>query len=289
MEPPALCKELRDLRLRCAPPDSRFAVIDGCDLHWIDDGCEGVLPAVLLLSAQWLGASHFDAFAERLAQRTRLLRLDLPGHGLSGRFAGEDYSAARYARLVRAFAEHTGLGRHVVVGQSHSGIPAALLAAEPSAGLAGLVLATSSGMPRERAAHAASAAATAPSDGSAEWYAERLRGLFKRPLSPAAFTAIASAARDYGELPGRSAESAQRLRDFKPDLLQRILPQVAVPALVLWSQTSTYLPAAMAEAVAALLPDCRGCTVIPDTGHLLLADAPQDTAHPILAFLETLA
>ncbi|WP_404478100.1 alpha/beta fold hydrolase [Novosphingobium sp. BL-52-GroH] len=285
----AFCKELGELRKERAVANSHFAAIDGCDVHWIDEGYANGLPAVLLLSAQWLGASHFDAFAERLGERTRVVRLDLPGHGLSGAFGDEDYCAARYASLVRAFVEHRGLGSHVLVGQSHSGIPACLLAAESTGGMAGLVLATSSGMPRDRAVPAGSPQVALHRTGSMNWYADRLRGLFKRPHSPTEFGAIAAAARDYGELPGREAESALRLRHFEPDLLARTLPRVAVPALVLWSEASTYLPAAMAEAIAALLPDCRGRTVIHDTGHLLLADAPRDAADLILAFLETLA
>ncbi|HUD30878.1 MAG TPA: alpha/beta hydrolase [Novosphingobium sp.] len=289
MDRPEPSTALKDMRLAHASPASRFAIVEGCDLHWIEDGYATDLPAVLLLSAQWLGASHFEDFAQALAGRTRVLRLDLPGHGLSGPFADGDHSAQAHARLVRAFAAHAGAGRHVVVGQSHSGIAAALLAADPPEGLAGLVLATSSGMPRDRSLSTGVGAAATQRAGSLQWYAERLRGLFRRPRDAAAFGAIVAAARGYGELPGRAEESARRLAQFEPELLARTLPQVAVPTLVTWSEHSTYLPVAMAGAIAALLPDCRGTAVIPDTGHLLLADAPQDAADRILAFLETLA
>ncbi|MEE4453686.1 alpha/beta hydrolase [Novosphingobium resinovorum] len=273
------------LRRRRASAASRLATVDRTDVHWIDEGRQMRLPPILMLSAQWLGAEHFAAFAAPLAHHTRVVRLDLPGHGLSGPFGPDGaHSAQGYARLVRAFLAHAGLAGCVVLGQSHSGIPAALLAADPAAGLRGLVLATSSGMPRDRAAAAKPVPTTQP-EGAPGWYEERLRPLLHR-ADPALF---APGAHAYGELPGRAGEAAERLRLFDPALFARTLPQVAVPTRVLWSDGSTYLPAAMAEACAALLPGCRGCTVIPDTGHLLLADAPQEAADLTLAFLETLA
>jgi pimeloyl-ACP methyl ester carboxylesterase len=144
-------------------------------------------------------------------------------------------------------------------------------------------------MPRDRVG---AAAADLPSDlpaGSPAWYAARMRGLFRRERSEADFAAIVAAARAFGELKGRAAESALRLRQFDPELMQRVLPEITLPTLVLWSQASTYLPAEMARTITTQLPDCRGCAVIPQTGHLLLADAPSDAADLILSFLETLA
>jgi pimeloyl-ACP methyl ester carboxylesterase len=277
------------LRERHQRPNARFARLSHGEVHWLDEGEDTGLPAIVLLPGQWLGATAFDRLAGELARRTRVLRLDLPGHGLAAPFDNGDYSAMGYARATRELLEHEAPSRFVLVGQSHSGIPAALLAQEGLLGLAGLVLATASGMPRDRSAPTGGQNAAKAAEGTEDWFRARLKGLLKRPHANDAFDALVRETWAYNRLPGRKAESARRLSQFDPSLFPRLLPQVTLPTLVLWSSASTYLPPSMAEALAALLPRCHDCRVVPQSGHLLLADAPQDAAGHILDFLETLA
>ena len=116
------------LRERHAQSASRFIRLPSSELHYIDEGTARDLPPVVLLSAQWLGATAYDAFADRLTGSTRVVRLDLPGHGLSEPFADADYSAGAYARVTNAALDALALRDAVLIGQSHSGISAALAA-----------------------------------------------------------------------------------------------------------------------------------------------------------------
>lgn len=259
-------------------------------MHVLDEGPRDCDLTVVLLSAQWLGVSHGDDWAPLLTGRYRVLRIDLPGQGLTGRFADGDYSAGAYARLIAGVLEALTVGQHVIVGTSFSGIGATLYAADQPAGLRGLVLATASGLPRGAGAAPGvppADPALAPVDGALPraFYAWKLGTLLCRPSTPEARARIIDEAHVLNEMPGRAAEAARRVAHYDPTELTAALPRVGVPVLVQWSSSSTYLPPAMADRIAALVPRPAGVHQYPDTGHLLIADAPRDTARDVARFL----
>jgi pimeloyl-ACP methyl ester carboxylesterase len=71
---------------------------------------------------------------------------------------------------------------------------------------------------------------------------------------------------------------AQLLWDRPHDrVVPRWLGRVDVPSLIVWGDEDTLIPAAMASAWAALLPDCAVAT-FPDAGHLVLDESPDAVA-----------
>ena len=277
--------EAREAAMRA---ESHIVPLSSGELHLIDEGRAGQLPAVVILSAQWLAATSFDQVARELSNRTRIIRVDLPGHGLASPFADEDYSGAGYARVVGELLDDLALDSFVLVGQSHSGIPATAIAAEGRRGLAGLVLATTSGLPRGGAAPPGTTAPgeEIPLHRPLFFYRDKLAALLRREHSPVLIERLATEMKLFNELPGRESETTKRARRYDPGMLGSFLPRVQLPALVLWSTDSTYLPASMADTVAGLLPICAGSEILPQTGHLLLADAPADAAARMLAFMK---
>ncbi|MET0361921.1 MAG: alpha/beta hydrolase [Sphingobium sp.] len=278
----------------------RFVEADGVAVHLIDEGPfnpsrgDAPSPAVLLLSAQWLSAQCLDRWASLLAQQHRVIRIDLPGHGPTGPFPDGDYSAARYARLIDALLIEIAPGPYVLVGASFSGIAAAIHAARAPKQLRGLALATSSGLPRAAGTPQPNAAPPNPAwaDENAPrppaFYAWKLDSLLRRPMTESVRQSLIEEVTATNERPGRAEESRARVAGHDPDALTKALRQLGVPLLVQWSSDSTYLPPAMAEQVAALAAGHSSVRHYPDTGHLLLLDAPDETARDLLLFLETL-
>lgn len=283
---------LQQLRARHRRPASRFLDIGGVDVHLIDEGGGGKplggQPVILLLSAQWLAATAYDRFAARLCGMARVVRLDMPGHGLTGPFADGDYSAHAYARLVSAVIAGLGLARVVLVGHSHSGIAAALVALDPQNRVTGLVLATSSGMPRAATAGSSRAGAMAGDLDSAHdlaWYREKLDALLPSPHPAAWREQLDAETLACNELPGRSAETQARAAALDTSVLPAALAQLTLPGLVLWSERSTYLPPETGDRIVGLWPAAGKCHVLPGSGHLLVADAQDEVASAIAAFL----
>ncbi len=282
-----------DAASRAREGRSRVLRVAGVDVPLIDEGPEDARLTVVLLPAQWLSAACFDRWAATVAEQHRVIRLDLPGHGQSGAFADGDYSAAHYAKLIGAVLRKIAPGPHVLVGSSFSGIAAAIHAATAPGDLRALVLATSSGL--RRADNAPKPNQPPPDPAWADessprpraFYDWKLGTLLRRPMAAAERDILIDLVSATNERPGRAEEARLRVTGHDPDALANALPRIKVPMLVQWSSDSTYLPPDMANRIAELVPGAACVRHYAETGHLLLIDAPDDTARDLLLFLET--
>jgi pimeloyl-ACP methyl ester carboxylesterase len=101
----------------------QIAVVNGLRIAYEDVG-HG-LPAVVLIHGAFGNRFHYAAQIEHLAQRHRVLALDLRGHGESS-VPPDGYRLRDYAEDVVAVCEAASLDRYVLCGHS---MPVALLAA----------------------------------------------------------------------------------------------------------------------------------------------------------------
>jgi pimeloyl-ACP methyl ester carboxylesterase len=133
-----------------AVPESRsfHRMFDGVELHWVEYGESSERPPVVLLHG--LNDSHLTwrQIAPGLACDRRVLVLDLPGHGFSGR-PDAGYELAWYTKIVAHWAEHLGLDSVDVVGHSLGGGIALMLLAEGRPHIRRLVLAAPGGLGKE--------------------------------------------------------------------------------------------------------------------------------------------
>ena len=100
------------------PYESRFLDIDGCRLHYIDEG-DG--PALLLLHGNPTWSFLYRNIVRRLQQRFRCIALDLPGFGLSTAASGYGFTPAEHARVVERFVLDMALGSFTPVAHDWGG------------------------------------------------------------------------------------------------------------------------------------------------------------------------
>lgn len=123
---------------RLVPPHGRFIEIDGCRIHYADEG-EGA-PIVML---HGLGAHmHYmrRPLTEGLGDRYRVVAIDRPGAGYSTRASGMDGRLNEQARVVAALIDRLGLDRPLVVGHSLGGAVALAMALDHPDKVSGLAL-----------------------------------------------------------------------------------------------------------------------------------------------------
>ncbi len=108
-------------------------------LHYVDWGAGGATAIVLLHGLQDC-AANWDAAAERLADRYRVVALDLRGHGESDQSPDGAYSQADYLSDIGRLVDGLGLGSVVLVGHSTGGVAATAYAAANPDSVAALVL-----------------------------------------------------------------------------------------------------------------------------------------------------
>ena len=95
---PDLERATLEARHAAAADGSGFATVDGVRLH-IRDSAPGdtTLPALVLLHGFGASLHTWEPWAQALAATHRVIRIDLPGAGLTGAEPSGDYSDAQHA------------------------------------------------------------------------------------------------------------------------------------------------------------------------------------------------
>jgi pimeloyl-ACP methyl ester carboxylesterase len=100
---------------RYADETSLFLDIDSMQVHLRDEG-DG--PVLLLLHGMFASLHTWDPWAEALTDQYRVVRVDLPGFGLTGPHPQGDYSLRASMYLLESIREELGIERWSLVGNS---------------------------------------------------------------------------------------------------------------------------------------------------------------------------
>jgi pimeloyl-ACP methyl ester carboxylesterase len=124
--------------------ESSFTSIDGMRVRFIR---EGHGPPVVLLHGSGSSLEAFGAVAARLRPSLELIRLDLPGFGMTGPRPDRDYRIETYVELLGQFLDGQSVPRCTVVGHSLGGNIAWNFALTHPERVARLVLLNATGYP----------------------------------------------------------------------------------------------------------------------------------------------
>lgn len=95
----------------------RTASFDGVEVSYMDEGEKDALPVVFIHG--WACTGNFWRFqTSALRDRYRVIALDLPGFGKSGKPHDRAYTLRFFARAVKAVIDHAGVKRPVLAGHS---------------------------------------------------------------------------------------------------------------------------------------------------------------------------
>ena len=123
---------------RAVPPRGRFVTVDGCDIHYVEQG-EG--RPILMIHGLGGTLHHMRRpLMEAFGSGYRLIALDRPGSGYSTRPGRFDGRLTEQARLVAGFIDALGLERPLLVGHSLGGAVALATALDYPDKVAGLAL-----------------------------------------------------------------------------------------------------------------------------------------------------
>jgi pimeloyl-ACP methyl ester carboxylesterase len=114
-------KSVGELKATYATPPSQFISVDGMQVHYRDEG--NPLDSLPLVLIHGTGASlhTFDAWTEQLKTKKRILRMDIPGFGLTGPFPHKNYSIDSYATFINSFLKAKNIEKCVIGGNSLGG------------------------------------------------------------------------------------------------------------------------------------------------------------------------
>jgi pimeloyl-ACP methyl ester carboxylesterase len=217
-----------------------------------------------------------------LAERYRVIAWDAPGYGRSddppGPFA-MSYFADQLAGLLAAL----GLEKAVIVGLSMGGVVAQEFYRRHASKVSALVLAdTNTGggarPEQERNARLEARLKAIETLTPAEMARQRAPNLLSPSASPELVREVEAMISEIHPLGFRYAAIALDGADTR-----EVLPNITVPALVLWGDQDTVTPLAEAQTLHAAIPGAQ-LEIIPGAGHLSNLEQPATFNRLVTAF-----
>lgn len=109
------------LKARWAGPPSQFLDYQGQAVHFRDEGRRDDPAPIVLLHGTSASLHTWEGWVTVLKSGRRVIRMDLPGFGLTGPGRENDYSIEAYTRFVLGFLDALGVQRFVLAGNSLGG------------------------------------------------------------------------------------------------------------------------------------------------------------------------
>ena len=110
-----------ELEQRWAQPPSTFIEVEGLRVHLRDEGPRDDPTPIVLIHGTSASLHTWDGWTDALRNDRRVIRFDLPGFGLTGPNAAQDYSMAVYVHFVLALLDQLGVQRFAMGGNSLGG------------------------------------------------------------------------------------------------------------------------------------------------------------------------
>jgi len=275
--------ELEKVYLRQA---SDMLTVAGASLHVRDDGPKDA-PAVILLHGFGASLHTFEPWAEALKADFRVVRLDLPGSGLSPPDPTGDYTDTRSMALILVLMDQLSIEKASLVGNSIGGRIVWNLAADHPERVSKLVLISPDGFASPGFAYGEKA------DVPAVMKAMRFT-LPKSAIRP-------NLAASYGDPKRLTEATVKRYHDLmlapggRAALLARMeqtvladpaarLPLIKAPVLLLWGKKDRLIPFSNSADYTRLLRDSR-LVAFKELGHVPMEEDPAQSLVPLREFL----
>lgn len=268
-------------------PAAGERMVEAAGMTWRvrEDGPENA-PAMVLIHGFSHSLESFDDWAATLSDRYRVIRFDLPGHGVTGPRSDNAYSNEETTAQVAELLDALEIDRFVIGGNSLGGLIAWRYAASNPQRVAGLVLVSPGG-------YSINNVGDEPVD------VPMAVQLYLR-LAPEAGIRLATQAlyadpsrvtderiAEIGQMmrqPGVGDALVARLTQFTLPDPEPLLASIEAPALIQWGAADTLVPAEHGPRFAAVMPDARLITY-DDAGHALMEEIPAQSAEDVRAFL----
>ena len=280
--------ERAELEKRYVASSPQMLDVDGLKVHYKETGPQAA-PALLLMHGFGSSLQAWDDWSLKLEQKYRVIRLDLPGFGLTGASPANDYSEEKDLAILTHFADKLGLEKFSIIGHSMGGKMAWTLAASQPERVQALVLMAPDGFPE------------AKDIGTKPYEVPAVMGLIKyflpkylvrKSIEPAFAEADAlSDARvnryyDMLRAPGVRAAILERSNQtIYTDPVPR-LKAIKAPTLLIWGEQDQMIPSTNAKSYASVLSNST-TVLVPKLGHLLQEEQPEKGLTAVMQFLDS--
>lgn len=266
---------------------SRFLVVDGSLVHYRDQGSGEV---ILMLHGAFSSLHTFEAWNNIMIKKGfRVIRLDLPGFGLTGSRADHQYSMEIYLESIREFLETLEIDNCTIAGNSLGGWLGWEFALKHPKIVNKLILIASAGFLDDKSIPLPFKMARTPFINKVIKYVvkknvleqflkqvygdkskvsqeliDRYFDLFSREGNPEAFLALCNT----------------KLKDNTNKL-----KKLQMPTLIMWGDKDEWLPLEFAYRFDIEIPNSE-LIIYEGIGHLPMEELPEETAKDVMSFVK---
>ena len=277
----------QELLQRYAQPPSQFISVNGLKVHYRDTG-DKALPVLVLLHGFGSSLHTWDDWSAVLDKNYRVVRLDLPGFGLTGGAPDDKYSDQADVERLEDFLKALGITECSIIGHSMGGKIAWNFASTYPKQVQRLVLIAPDGFPVPGQVIGQRPYDVGWIGGLIQFVMPKF--LVKKSLESAFYdpSNVTSELLDrYFDLlraPSVRQAILERMRQtFTSDPVER-LQRITAPTLLLWGEVDKMIPCVNSQDYARALPHSQ-VVILPKVGHLLQEDSPQIALQVMQDFL----
>ena len=277
-------KSFEEIALKYATSPSSFIEVKGIKIHYRDQG-QGY--PIVLIHGTGASLHTWDAWTEELIKNYRVIRLDLPAYGLTGKDPQKRYSSIDYVNLLDAFLDKLGIENFHLGGNSLGGLVSWLYASYHDQKVNKLLLLNPSGFPFDSTPMVIKLAKTP------------ILNFFIRYVTPKSFVKknlkevyynddlITNETIDrYYDLTlfeGNREAFIDRSFIERENYTDR-LSLIQSPALVIWGENDEWIPVEDSEKFKDHLNNIK-VVIMPKTGHIPMEERPKESVAIALDFL----
>lgn len=278
---------LKDLLPVYANQTSQFYETEGMKIHYRDEGPKADKLPLVLLHGTGSSLHTWDSLAAKLPEK-RIIRLDMPGFGLTGPHPLRNYTPENTAKIIDDLLQYLRADSCIIAGNSLGGFIAWSYALDH---------------PRAKKMILIDAAGFRSTTGGKNLAFQLARmplvNQLVKVVTPRSLVRK-SLEQSYGD-PAKVSEALvdryfalncregnrqamiDRMRlPFSGDTSR--LSQLHIPVLILWGQKDQLIPVSQADKFAAILPRNQKI-IFPALGHVPMEEAPGEIANSIRNWL----
>ncbi len=268
----------------------QYRTVEGVRIRFMDTGPEDA-PALILLHGFGASLETWEPWAKALSARYRVIRLDLPGFGLTGPDPAGDYSDERTLAVIAGLMDQLGLPRAAFIGNSLGGRFAWEFAARYPLRVSRLVLISPDGFASPGFEYGKAPEVPLMLEAM-PWVGPR--ALVRANLAPAYANEKALTEETltrYSDMllaPGVRRAILDRTRQTVLSDPSERLKSITAPTLLLWGERDAMIPISNSADYLRLMPHAT-LVRLPGLGHVPFEEAPARALPPLERFLANTA
>ena len=284
---------------------SQFLTTDkGARIHFRDEGVTASA-AIVLIHGAMASLHTWEPWVKILGTKYRLVTLDLPSHGLTGKVPEDAFGPNSFSETIDAVVDKLNIDSFVLGGNSMGGGATWRYALDNPDRVQAMILVDSVGLPSWRNENRPSS-----EDSSGDtpigfyllgqsWFRSIARYLDPGPLieqglmaaynqSPVVNEALITRYYDLIMREGTRGAILQRGRSARsqngaePDL-----SKLSQPTLIMWGAKDSLVPVSVARRFEQTLPNTN-TIIYPDLGHIPMEEDPKRSGADVMEFLDNL-